>query len=145
MAKDGKCENLNAPGESTIVPPPPPTRTNGRAQPASRSTEGANGTTGVSGPAAGTERSKRTRSASCSPESEKSKKKKKKKKRGRKYTFRRTLLSAVHIANNQRETGERTATGGKGGWHLRRVAYPCLKARCLRNTEIHAMQRKGES
>ena len=25
---------------------------------------------------------------------------------------------------------------------LRRVAYPCLKARCLRNTEIGAMQRK---
>ena len=27
-------------------------------------------------------------------------------------------------------------------WDLRRVAYPCLKARWLRNTEIRAMQRK---
>ena len=58
MAKDGKCENLNTSGENTTVPPPPPTRTNGRAQPASRSTKGASGTTGVRGPAAGTERSK---------------------------------------------------------------------------------------
>ena len=82
MAKDGKCENLNTPGENTTVPPPPPpppTRTNGRAQPTSRSTEGASGTTGVRGPAAGTERSKRTRSASRSPESEKHENKKREK------------------------------------------------------------------
>ena len=39
--------------------------------------------------------------------------------------------------------------GGWGpGWrwckvvHPRRVAYPCRKARCLRNTELRAMQRK---
>ena len=60
MAEDGKSENLNTPGENTTVPPhrpPPPTRINGQAQPASRSTEGASGTTGVRGLAAGTERS----------------------------------------------------------------------------------------
>ena len=95
MAKDGKCENLNTLGENTTVPPPPPpppTRTNGWVQPASYSTEGASGTTGVRGPAAGTERSKRTRSASRSPESEKHEKKKKK-----------VHVLAVHATNNQRE------------------------------------------
>ena len=119
-----KCENFNTPGENATVPPPPPptpTRTNGRAQPASRPTEGASSTTGVRGPAAGTERNKRTRSASRSPESEKHEKKREKVHVSWADSHFLPLL-AVYAANSQRETGERTATGGKGGWHLMCIA-----------------------
>ena len=51
MAKDGKCENFNLSGGKYSRTPSPttPTRTNGRAQPASRSTKGANGTNSVRG------------------------------------------------------------------------------------------------